>query len=136
MLDNMEQHFDRADPEAVAMWKWHLMEEFEHRTVCYDVYHHFHGGYFLRVYGFFYQAWHLGGMIKKVRNFLLAQYRQNMSGEELAESERRLKLATGAMGKGMLGKLIKVLSPRYSPHGYEEPRNYRAFMDKIEQRVI
>lgn len=47
------------------MWRWHLAEEFEHRTVCSDVYYELSGlnpvaAYFYRVYGYFYAIAHLG----------------------------------------------------------------------------
>jgi predicted metal-dependent hydrolase len=135
MLDRLDAMFEGADPEVVALWKWHLMEEFEHRTVCYDVFRAIHGGYSLRIYGLFYQIWHLGGMVKKVRDFLLEQDRARMSPEEVTASEQRLKAAGRAMGRQFLKNLLRALSPWYSPHGYEEPRNYRTFMTEIEPRV-
>jgi len=135
-LDGLEDRFAGADKEVVSLWKWHLMEEFEHRTVCYDTFKHFHGGYFLRVYGFFYQAWHLGGMVKKVRKLLLEQDRKTMSTDELAASKRRAKEATKGMGKGTLRAMLNTLLPWYNPRMLAEPRNYRTFMEAIEARVV
>lgn len=48
------------------MWRWHLAEEFEHRTVCSDVYHQLSGmnpvfTYFYRLYGYIFALIHLGG---------------------------------------------------------------------------
>ena len=34
------QHFENADPEARDMWRWHAMEEIEHKGVAYDVWNH------------------------------------------------------------------------------------------------
>ena len=34
------QHFAGADPEAAAMWRWHAVEEIEHKAVAYDTYLH------------------------------------------------------------------------------------------------
>lgn len=32
------RHFDSADPEAARMWRWHAMEEIEHKAVAYDTF--------------------------------------------------------------------------------------------------
>lgn len=33
-------YWDQADPESVAMWKWHAVEEIEHKGVAYDTWLH------------------------------------------------------------------------------------------------
>ena len=33
-------HFAGAEPETAAMWRWHAMEEIEHKGVAYDTYLH------------------------------------------------------------------------------------------------
>lgn len=33
-------HFENADPEVAAMWRWHAAEEIEHKGVAYDTYIH------------------------------------------------------------------------------------------------
>lgn len=35
----MDHLLEGADANAVALWKWHMAEEFEHREVCYQIYH-------------------------------------------------------------------------------------------------
>ena len=135
MLDGLEDMFDGADPEIVSLWKWHLMEEFEHRTVCYDAFKHFHGGYFLRVYALAYQAVHLHGMVSKVLDLLIEQDRSGMSAKDLAGSDRRIKAATNALRKNLLAGLLRALLPWYSPRRLVEPRNYRRFMAEIEPRI-
>ena len=41
MADMMVEHqdvFQNTDPEIEAMWRWHAMEETEHKAVAYDVF--------------------------------------------------------------------------------------------------
>lgn len=38
-----------ADPNVVALWKWHAAEEAEHKATCYELYVRVGGGYFRRV---------------------------------------------------------------------------------------
>ncbi len=34
------QHFKDAEPETAAMWRWHAIEEIEHKGVAYDTFRH------------------------------------------------------------------------------------------------
>jgi predicted metal-dependent hydrolase len=34
------EHLAGADPESAAMWRWHAVEEIEHKGVAYDTYRH------------------------------------------------------------------------------------------------
>jgi predicted metal-dependent hydrolase len=33
-----ERHFERASPDAARLWKWHAIEEIEHKGVAYDTF--------------------------------------------------------------------------------------------------
>ena len=33
-------HLEKADPEAAAMWRWHALDEIEHKAVAYDMWLH------------------------------------------------------------------------------------------------
>jgi predicted metal-dependent hydrolase len=61
-----------ADPAVTELWRWHLAEEFEHRTVCHDVYHALAGGYWYRLGVFLYVLHHLNGHGRRVARHLLA----------------------------------------------------------------
>lgn len=39
------QHFSGAEAEAAAMWRWHALEEIEHKAVACDTYRHFTRGW-------------------------------------------------------------------------------------------
>ena len=135
LLGGIEDMLEGADPEVVGLWKWHLMEEFEHRTVCFDTFHAVHGGYFLRIYGFYYQARHLAKMTGMVRKVLLEQDRAGMTTEERKASVRRLKYLGKRLRGTLLRAMLRTLSPWYSPHELPEPRLFRKFMEEVEPRV-
>jgi len=131
-LDEIEDLLDGADKEVVALWKWHLLEEYEHRTVCHDVFHKFHGGYFLRLYGFFYQLRHLGRMSKMVTDALLAKDRESMPPAEIEASIARAKAVKKQIKKLAMPRVLKALSPFYSPRQAQEPRMFRSYMAQVE----
>jgi len=41
------------------LWRWHIAEEYEHRTVCNYLYKERWGGYWMRIYGLWYASFHL-----------------------------------------------------------------------------
>ena len=45
-----------ADPQLALMWRWHAVEESEHKTVAFDVYRAMGGSEALRIFWFFYIA--------------------------------------------------------------------------------
>lgn len=130
--DELGELTTTADPQIVAMWKWHLVEEFEHRSVCFDVFHAIGGNYFLRVYAFFYQISHFQKMVRRAYAFLLERDRAKMTEAEQAESIVREKIAVKAMNKAMSWRLIRVLLPTYNPRQLKEPDNYRAYLAKLD----
>jgi predicted metal-dependent hydrolase len=121
-----------ADPYAVELWKWHLAEEFEHRTVCFDAFKTLYGkglwnsivnGYFYRLYGFFYATWHIGKYTARCEQYLLDQDRAKMSAAEQAESRTREKQMRRTVFRATLPLLLKVLSPFYNPRRKAMPDN-------------
>jgi len=131
-LDLLDDMLVGASPEVIRLWKWHLMEEYEHRTVCYDVFKKVHGGYFMRIYGLFYQLVHLQGFSAKVRAILLEQDRRGMSTAELKESKRRVRALGFRFAWMMLPRAMKALSPFYTPRNTREPRGYQAYRRAME----
>lgn len=50
-LSNPDAWFARSDCTMFRLWEWHAVEELAHKSVCYDVYRYFKGGYLAQISG-------------------------------------------------------------------------------------
>ena len=105
------------------------------KVVCHDVFHAISGSYFLRIYGFFYQLTHLTGFSKRVREHLLARDREHMTQDELRASRKRERAVSRKIFCLTMPRLLKALSPFYTPRKAKEPRMLRSYMAEVEGRL-
>jgi predicted metal-dependent hydrolase len=136
-FEDYNELLEGADPEPTNMWRWHLAEEFEHRTVCSDVYHELAGlapvpRYFYRVYGYFYAMFHLLGFTQKVAKFLIEQDRSTMTPEQVQVSIAREKAAKKVMGRRFGRMTLRIMAPWYDPAKRRPPRGYQDYLDNFE----
>lgn len=132
LTGEMDKYLEGADPNVATMWRWHTMEEYEHRHVCHDVFNRIRGGYFPRIYAFFYQFYHYNRLCGMARKYLLETDCARMTPEEAAASKARSK----ALGWETMGKLLrniwKVLSPFYRPHEIDKPWQFEQVEGSID----
>lgn len=133
---SMDRMMKGADPAALAMWRWHIMEEFEHRTVCHDAFQAVHGGNMLRVYGWFYQAVSFTRMAGWVYRYLLEVDRREMSKQEIEHSKQSAKRSVMGFVAPILRAAPRILSRRYSPLVIPEPEGWAATRDMIERTYV
>ena len=138
-FEDYNELLENADPEPTNMWRWHLAEEFEHRTVCSEVYHELSGlnpvfAYFYRLYGYFYAIVHLGRFTTMVSKKLIEHDRASMSPQEVEESIARDKVAKKVMGRRFVSHFLKICSPFYDPLKRREPIGYAAYLEDFEKR--
>lgn len=138
-FEDYNELLEHADPEPTNMWRWHLAEEFEHRTVCSDVYHELSGlnpvfAYFYRLYGYFYAVLHLGRFQLMVSRKLLEHDRARMTADEVTASLARDKHARKIMGRRFVSHFLKICSPFYDPLKRREPNGYQAYLTEFEAR--
>jgi len=138
-FENYGELLQGADEQAVDLWKWHMVEEFEHHDVAYRVYEALFGSkgwfdaYVYRLWGFFSAVKHLGGWGNRVTAYLIGCDREGMSTAELRQSRLRERAYKRALRKYYLPKLLRVLRPGYDPRlAWPEPRGMTEFMRRIE----
>ena len=104
-------------PSVGALFQWHLVEELEHRTVAFDVYENVCGGYAYRLVAGLYAQWHMASFIRRVTRYMLEADPEAVErcGGEAGRRARRRK-AGPELRRGLLPKLLKTYSPRYTPH--------------------
>jgi len=124
-FQDFDEFWSESDPKAVAMWKWHLAEEYEHRNVVFEVYHALYGAgpvaYFWRIYGLFYSAWHIMRYSNAFADILLSKDREGLSREALAASKAREKHVKQVSWRGGWRYMLRIVSPFYSPHHRKPP---------------
>ena len=107
--------FKPGDNGIGDLWLWHFAEEYEHRSVCHDVFAHISGNYFIRVYGVLYSFWHLNICVKERVEALHAIYRAGMTEQDRAASTKRYKAYQRRFLKFFLPRILKILVPFYDP---------------------
>jgi predicted metal-dependent hydrolase len=136
MFEQYDQYLEGADPNAVALWKWHLAEEFEHRTVAFDVYHTLFGrgplAYFYRIYGYYYAVKHIRGHTNALFRALIKQDRASMSPKEVERSRERVKAMKKHLAKVMMPSALAVFSPFYNPRRHRKPKGLDAYLKIFE----
>jgi predicted metal-dependent hydrolase len=120
-----------ADRAVVDLWKWHLAEEFEHRSVCYDLYETLYGGYWYRIYGLAVAFFHLGAYGARATGYLLEHDRARLSRRDRLASRWRAARYQFRLMAFALPRVLAILSPFYDPRRHREPRGAGAFLDKM-----
>ena len=141
-FEHSEAFLESADYEAVALWKWHMAEEFEHREVCYRTFKALYAqglfgrivfGWLYRVYGFLFVAGHLGAYTKAVRAAMIERDRSRMAPAERAQSHKNLKALSRLMLRRFVPALLPVLSPVYDPGRKRAPKGMEAYLARFEK---
>jgi predicted metal-dependent hydrolase len=132
-----------ADPNAVALWKWHMAEEFEHREVCFQIYHAIYSrglwgkiwnGYFYRIYGCVYAMAHLQGYMARMFRYMVDQDRQAMTVGEQAALDRDIKALQRFQMRVFFPQLLKNFLPWYNPGRKATPPGLFEYLRQYEKR--
>lgn len=131
-----------ADANAVALWKWHMAEEFEHREVCFRIYHAIYSrglwgkiwnGYFYRVYGCIYAMVHLQGYMGRMFSYLIKQDVKSMSPAEKTKLSGDIKALKSFQLRVFFPQLLKNLLPWYDPGRKRTPAGLFEYLRGYER---
>jgi len=141
-FERMDALTEGADANAVALWKWHMAEEFEHREVCFQIYHRIYSrglwgriwnGYFYRVYGCIYAMVHLQGYMARMFSYLIEQDRRSMTKAEQAALDRDIKALNNFQRRVFFPQLLKNLLPWYDPAKKPTPAGLFDYLRQFER---
>lgn len=138
----MDDLISGADENAVALWKWHMAEEFEHREVCFQVYHALYSrglwgkiwnGYFYRIYGCVYAMQHLQGYMARMFDYLMEQDRAAMDDAQKAQVDRNVKALKAFQLRIFFPQLLKNFLPWYNPGRKPTPPGLYDYLRRFEK---
>jgi predicted metal-dependent hydrolase len=117
----------RSEPRFARLFKWHLIEEIEHRNVAFDVYQHLYGNYLVRA-----------GMCWAAQRHLFSFYADCMRIMSAAEGERGGARYRTTFKHRLLftrvdpfAKRLRSMLPGYTPHHYKVPADVAALADQL-----
>ena len=114
---------------AMELWRWHLAEEFEHRSVVHDVLHRLYDpdeASALRTSGADFARNHFSQASAAAAAYLHEVNRSSMTEAEIATSQERELAAWTTMGAIHGDQLQWVYEPGYDPATIAPPRDYEA----------
>lgn len=118
LIDERDHLFGDSDPAVASLILWHFVEEIEHKNVAYDVLHHLHPGYFLRITGLFYASFHIFRRTRQGCHALLKEdglWNNVRSRWALARVLLRVFRNIGP-------RWLRILKPGYHPSQVADPR--------------
>jgi uncharacterized protein len=129
--------FEHADPTFTAIWRWHAIEEIEHKSVAFDVFRAVNGGYFTRVLGMLSATLSL--------TFFMTRNMWHMMGKDKCRWDIKLwwKMLNTYWGKGgFLRQAIKPYLAYYKPSFHPWQQNdlhliekWKAYLDTTNESL-
>ena len=129
--------FDEMNPRPAEIWRWHLVEELEHRTVAFDVYERVAGDYAYRLgVSLFVHAQLTRFAIRVARAMLRAspELLEQFGGP--AARRRRVRAFARKLGRHALPRILRSYRLRYSPHALTLPPELVALGRRFSAQAI
>jgi len=126
---------DRVHPAAGELFRWHMVEELEHRTVAFDVYQHVSGNYFYRLGVGLFAQWHLCQFVFGVVTLMKSADPEGFQakyGRKWRFFKRNGRLI-GLTLRHLLPKIVHTYMPWYTPHKIKMPAYAQALADNYTE---
>lgn len=125
---------ERMHPAVCHLFSWHLIEELEHRTVAFDVYHHVCGSYPYRVVIGAFAQWHLLRFMDRAARYMLEADSESLARHGGAPARQaRLRAQRQRFRHGLLPMVLRTYSPRYTPENIELTEGMKALAVRYTQ---
>lgn len=118
----------RTDPAFGHLFRWHMLEEIEHRNVAYDVYQHLYGDYLFRAWMCLFAQRH---MLRFMRDCTVL-----MSAADVPRHGARCRVSAlerVVMAVQPLPKRLRSMLPGYTPHRYRIPDSVAALSSRYSE---
>lgn len=126
------KHFRNAEPETAAMWRWHAMEEIEHKGVAFDTYLHATRDWSR------WKRWKLKSLMMLVitKNFIANRWMDTLellAQDGITGTRVKLRLAWYLFGTpGVLRKIVPAWFAYFMPGFHPWNHDDRALIGRAE----
>jgi hypothetical protein len=121
LLESGVLEHPRTDPRFAHLFRWHMLEEIEHRNVAFDLYEHLYGGNLYRAR----MCWVAQGhLLRFIRD--CAQIMSAADVTRHGEQCRIKPLERTILALRPWRKRIRSMLPGYTPHDYQVPASIAA----------
>ncbi len=129
-LKALGREHPKTDPRFAALFEWHMAEEIEHRDVAFDIYEHLYGDYLFRVRMCWVAQHHILSFISDCMAIMSAtDVERHGPSYEVTSTQRAMLWVV------MAPKILKTMTPWYSPHRYDVPDSIADVSEKLSTQA-
>ncbi len=121
-----------TDPRFAKLFKWHLIEEIEHRNVAYDIYQHLYGSYLVRAYMCWRAQRHLFRFYADCMRILSAAEGGRGGAHYRTSFKHRLLFSRISP----FAKRLRTLLPGYTPHHLRVPASISTQAEQLSSKAV
>lgn len=132
LLDSGLYEHKRSEPRFASLFKWHLLEEIEHRNVAFDIYQHLYGRYLERA-----------GMCWVAQHHLFSFHADCLRIFSAAEGERSGARYRTTFKHRLLftrvdpfAKRLRTMLPGYTPHHLRIPGEVAELTNRLSDQAV
>ena len=130
---NLSGDVEPPTTPMAELFRWHLLEELEHRTVTFDVYEHLVGRYPYRLVVGTWAQYHYLSWVVRVGRSITETHRARAGGAP--EGTSTGPGSQGAMVKNLIRRAARTYLPGYTPHDIVITPEMQAMADHYSARA-